>query len=233
MLLNYSLIRNRLVNGDDVYSARVKPAGSIPEDTIIDEMLGSGTMATRTDIIGVDSLHSQTILRWLKRGYCVKTGLVNFSISIRGNFDGKKAIFDPAQHQLVVTVSPGPLLESLDFVIESATRIDSPSHAPNPADLTDHESGTKNQKLTRGGTAQLEGRRLRFDQADPNQGIFFMNGQGGEIRVEQIMDHKPSTIWFKVPAGPTPGTYRLEVRTGNGSEDNIISGRLPVPLTIE
>jgi hypothetical protein len=233
MLLNYYLSKINLPNSENLYSARVRANGSIGDEAITDEMLAAGTMATRTDIVGVRTLNEHTIVRWLKRGYSVKTGLVTFNISVRGTFNGKKDIFDPARHQLVVTVSPGPLLANLEFEVESATKVDAPSHTPNPVDLTDHESETTNTILTPGGTAQLEGRRLKFDPSDPTQGVFLINGvPGSETRVERLMDHKPSMLWFKIPPELAPGTYRLEVRVGTGDQGDIIAGRLPKTLTV-
>jgi hypothetical protein len=76
---------------------------------------------------------------------------------------------------------------------------------------------------------QLSGYRLKFDPADPAQGIFFVNGS--DNRVSVVGHNGPSRLMFIVPAGLTPGDYRLEVRSTmrNGT---LHTGALPETLSV-
>jgi hypothetical protein len=96
-------------------------------------------------------------------------------------------------------------------------------------DYTDLNSGELNRRITPGGMGQLTGYRLRFDPADPEQGIFFINGSA--TRVSVTGKNNPSELVFLVPAGLTPGDYRLELRStmGNGA---LHTGVLAETLTV-
>ena len=78
-----------------------------------------------------------------------------------------------------------------------------------------------------GGMGQAVAHCLKFDAADPNQGIFFINGS--ETRVEIVGRNKGTELMFLIP-NLEPGQYALEVRSIFGQE--IRSGRLDTLLTV-
>ena len=62
--------------------------------------------------------------------------------------------------------------------------------------------------MTPGGLAQLDGHRLKFDPADPAQGIFFVAADRRETRVEEIARNRPAELILRVPP-LAAGTYPL------------------------
>jgi hypothetical protein len=117
-------------------------------------------------------------------------------------------------------------LEHVEVVKDEATSLN-----PNPLAYADVASGTTNQVLTPGDGALLTGYRLRYDPADPAQGIFLVAADGAATRVERFIKLLPGEVSLIAPALPA-GTYTLEVRanvTGNGE---IRSGKLKAPLTV-
>jgi len=74
--------------------------------------------------------------------------------------------------------------------------------------------------------------RLKFDAAEPAQGIFFVDAYGDEVRVQVVGHNMPGELMFKVPADLAPGTYRLEVRAASGDEQ-VRSGSLEAQLTVQ
>jgi hypothetical protein len=110
-------------------------------------------------------------------------------------------------------------------------KVESKDKGPRLTNVLDHRSKTSNELLTPGGAVQLEGRRLNFDESDPEQGVFLINTVSQvAVRIELVMHNKPSLIWFEVPQTLPPGTYHLEVRTKpNG---HVTNDRLPEVLTV-
>ena len=84
--------------------------------------------------------------------------------------------------------------------------------------------------LTPGGMGQLVGHRLKFDPADPNQGIFFV-APAGEARVQVVARNKPGELIFMVPALPA-ADYTLEVRATVHSSEDVRTGALEATLTV-
>ena len=78
---------------------------------------------------------------------------------------------------------------------------------------------------------QIAGHRLKFDAADPEQGVFFVDSSGTAVRVAMYGRIKPAELFFMVPDGLAAGDYTLEVRVVFASDGPRI-GVLPVTLTI-
>lgn len=85
--------------------------------------------------------------------------------------------------------------------------------------------------LTPGGMARLNGYRLKFDPADPAQGIFLIAANSSVTRVEIVGRNMPNELIFLTPPGLTPGQYRLEVRACFGP-NHLRSGQLQELLTV-
>ena len=77
---------------------------------------------------------------------------------------------------------------------------------------------------------ELVGFRLKFDETDPEQGIFFISENGPSVHVEVIGANQPKKLLFMVPE-LIEGTYQIEVRARFG--DNMIrEGRLLTKLSV-
>jgi hypothetical protein len=202
---------------------------TITEAQIIAEMVRTGTVASETDIVAVMNLYKQTVVYFVSLGYRVDTALAIFNCSIKGNFESLKDIFTESRHSLQTRISPGSLLTDI-FKGVIPTKVERKSNAPSPTTLIDHRSKSTNERITPGGAAQIEGKRLRFDVNDPSQGIFFIDSATeAAIRVELVMSNKPSLLWFETPQMLATGSYYLEVRTKpNG---HVVDGRLPELVT--
>jgi hypothetical protein len=76
------------------------------------------------------------------------------------------------------------------------------------------------------------GRLLRYDPADPSQGLFLVAADKTETRVERIIKVRPSEVSLIAPALPA-GTYTLEVRAAFDEDGtDIRSGKLLEALTV-
>jgi len=96
----------------------------------------------------------------------------------------------------------------------------------------DVATGERSSTLTPGGLGRLIGRRLKFDAADPAQGVFFLSlADGSATQVELVGENLPSKQIFGVPALPA-GDYELEVRSTLNSGEELRKGRLKATLTV-
>ena len=57
---------------------------------------------------------------------------------------------------------------------------------------------------------------LAFDPGDPEQGVFFVKGDGSAVRVPEYSRIRPREIIFIVPTLPAGGEYAVELRVKYG-----------------
>ena len=79
---------------------------------------------------------------------------------------------------------------------------------------------------------QIIGHRLKFDPADPQQGIFFIASDDSETRVAIVGKNKPGELIFLVPDGLASGEYLLEVRAIPRGSHDLRTGALKATLTV-
>jgi len=228
MSIEYSLVENKLGTNEGSYRAMVQPKGTIDLDGVIDRMARRGSTLMREDAMANQEAYFDTVIQLLREGYNVTTPTANYSASIKGVFDGPDDAFDPARHKLEVRVNPG---SGLRPVLEKAavSKLEPTTPIPNLTLFHDHESDSNNLKATPGGGAKIKGYRLKFDQSDPEQGIFFVAPGDVETRVSRVLSIRPSEVVFILPELPA-NTYRLEVRAAFGKQ--VRAGALTSKLTV-
>ena len=75
------------------------------------------------------------------------------------------------------------------------------------------------------------GYRLKFEEADPEQGVFFVDEVNQETRVETVALNKLSQLTFIVPATLEPGqVYAVEVQNYYNKVNVLRRARLWVAL---
>jgi hypothetical protein len=149
---------------------------------------------------------------------------------IRVVFDGATDAFDQTRHQIMSNLSPGKRLRSYYRNGIPTQKEEAITKEPKPIDYIENNSGERNTVITPGGMATLIGNRLNFDKADPKQGVFYINSDGTEVRVEIVGQNKPSQLMFVAPDTLTSGDYTLEIRNKPGN--NIRVGRLSHELSV-
>lgn len=166
----------------------------------------------------------------LRLGFNVTTPVFNCRLTIKGTFNGQNDTFLPGRNSVEISLSPGLRLRDAKTGVEVQKQERSLPTA-RPLDFTDLNSGDLNTTLTPGGMGQLTGHRLKFDPADPAQGIYFTATDGSRSRVSVVGRNDPSELLFLIPTDLTPGDYRLEVCTAM-SNGTVRSGLLEEPLSV-
>jgi hypothetical protein len=230
MSIKYCITPSKLSANPDGFVARVQSRRSVGIEEIAAEIARLGTTVSKEDVLNVLNHYHNVVARTLLKGEIIKTPAVHYRVSIRGTFAHQGDSFDPSRHQLAVRLNAGPLLRRAlrDAQVEKYLGTKA---VPRPLCYVDAYSGEQNGTLTPGELGRLIGKDLRFDPADPEQGIFFLDEAGGETRVASVGLNTPSQLVFAVPALPA-GSYRLEVRVLYEGEDKPRSGELEEALTV-
>ncbi len=110
-------------------------------------------------------------------------------------------------------------------------RVKASEYSPEPLKVEDVASQSLNEVLTPGNMACVKGESLKFEAEQADEGLFLLNEQNKETKVEHIARNMPSELVFLVPAKLTKGTYWIEVR--NRSYQELTTGRLKHSLTVK
>ena len=229
-MIHYTLFENNLTSDPTDYRATVQPVGRAELEDVIERIIQRGSTVSKSDILSVLEEYHHAIESLLLDGLNVVTPSANYSVSVRGVFNGQADRFDPSRHQVTATVNPGVRLrrairERAQVIKQEATR-----PTPNPLEFTDMNSGERNSLLTPGGIGQVVGHRLKFDPTDANQGIFLIAEDGSVTQVTVVARNMPSELTFLIPANLAAGDYTLEVRADFSGD--LRTGALDATLTV-
>ncbi|NJN96483.1 MAG: DUF4469 domain-containing protein [Anaerolineales bacterium] len=231
MAISYSLHPNNLTGEGEVYRAVVQSSGTVNLESIIQRMVARGSTTTEADAYAALKDFFTIIQTLLLDGFRINTPMFNCGLIIKGNFDGPMDSFSSSRNWIEISITPGVDLRRItQGTVQTQKQL--PGEArPRLLQFTDLNSGQRNSKLTPGGMAQILGDRLKFDPADPNQGIFFVGADNSESRVEVVGKNNNAELMFLIPAALTAGDYTLTVRALM-SQTVTRTGILEIPLTV-
>ena len=232
-MLKYSLRENLLTPAPDDYMAQVTDTRSYSLEEIIDLMMDKGSTLMRADVAAVLQVYGEVCSSIVADGAALNTPLMNTALSISGVFEGANDTFDKKRHTVNLNLSAGTLLkEALPKI--KCEKTEGASTDPYITEVTDIVSGKTNSTLTKGGVVQLTGSRLKFDQKDEAQGVFFVPETGNPVRAAVIAENKPARLMAIIP-DLAAGTYYVEVRTKVDTKGKTLktlkTGRFNKPLT--
>ncbi len=231
MSIKYVLHENHLTPDPDDFRALVQATDTADQDDVVDRIIQQGSTVTRADILSVLEDRATAIENMVLEGRKVTTPLANFGASIKGVFDNPEDSFDPSRHQLLGIVGPGKRYRRTVKDRGQADKRESIKPTPNILSYFDINSGERNSVLTSGGMGRITGHRLKFDLADPEQGVFFTPTGGAPVRVTRVGKNIPGELMFLVPDGLAAGDHELTVRAVFGTDD-VRTGTLAATLTV-
>lgn len=232
MSIQYSIQKNNLVdpaNGD--HWAMVHSRGSADMDQVMERMMQRGSGVTRQDALAALSLYHSTVEMMVLEGYRVVTPLAVFGTRIKGRFEHSEDSFNSARHKVEPSVSAGAEFRRAVQEQAQVAQQEANTPQPRPESFFDPVSSERNGRISSGRVAQVSGRRLKFDETDPAQGVFFIAADGSTNRADVVVMNMPRKIIFEVPGEMSAGDYVLEVRSAMGN-GKVRSGRLVETLTV-
>lgn len=230
MPIRYSLRRNPLTPDPADRYARVETVRSVGLDEVADRIAAAGSTLSRVDALAaLESL--QTVVQdLLAEGANVNLPFVQLGARVKGTFDGDGDRFDAARHAVLPTARPGYALRQFFRAGVPVEKTAAARPAPAVLHVADLNTGQRDGPLTPGGMAEITGSRLAFDPASPDQGVFFVAGDGAATRAGVVGHNAPSRLLVLVPGGLAAGAYRVEVRAAFGRE--LRTGRFDGPLSV-
>ena len=230
-MIHYTIQQLHTPISAGVYVARIKTLDAVKMRDLVDRIVANGSTVGRADILSVLEDYHTTITDLLMLGMSVITPTVCYRPGIKGTFTGLGDSFNPARHRIVPRLRAGALLKAKVVNEGRVTKDLVERPRPKVVEYLDLVSGTANQVLTPGEGAHLTGRLLRFDPADPEQGVFFVAVDGTRTRVERFLDIQPSKVILLAPTLPA-GDYKIEVNASFNDNGDLRSGRLETQLTV-
>jgi hypothetical protein len=229
-MIKYKILKSNLKTHAGGFVGRVQSGGTVFFEGLVDIVAHSRTTVAKSDVLAVLEDYHYAIEELVRDGKTVVTPHVVVRAGIEGTFEDLADWFDPARHRIVVRVSAGTRLrQAVHDVVVDKIRTDPPK--PHLQVYIDVDSGTKNSVVTPGGGARIEGVWLRYDPADPAQGIFFVDQAGAETRVQRLILNTPGLLAFNVP-DLAPGHYRIEVRATIRNNAEVRTGKLGEDLIV-
>jgi hypothetical protein len=229
--ITFVLQENKMTEEPGGYVARVRSGSTLDLEGVVDTMLQRGSTTTRADIFAVlDDYHSA--IEWLVlHGIRVLTPGANYYVRLRGVFADSGDHFDPSRHAVEPAVTPGRRFRRTIRRQAHVEKAEGSRPSPAPQEYLDIASGARNGVLTPGGLGRLTGYRLKFEESDPEQGIYFAPAAGGaEVRATQVGRNVPGELLFAVPELPE-GNYALKVRA-RMKDTGVREGVLEALLTV-
>ncbi|WP_269539398.1 DUF4469 domain-containing protein [Cerasicoccus fimbriatus] len=232
--LKYTLHPNPLTG--DGYNAVMTPSRAVEIEDLIKQMKLLGSTVTEADIRAVITELLRVVELQLLDGRSVNLGgIVRLWFAIRGQFANEHDAYDPTRHQLYLHAVAGkPFRQRLQGLIVTE-KVETVDRAPRLYRLIDKGSGQESATLTPGRSAIIKGKRLKFNEVAPDEGVFFIHqATGAETRVGEITRNDPQEVTFLVPPELEDGAdYIVTIRTRSLGTNDVRTGTLDTVLSTE
>ena len=236
--LKYKTYPNDFLNGANQYRASMVSDETIGLEDLFEVMNYHHSTLTIADMYAFFADFKQAVMRVLLDGKRINTDLMNFKLSMRGNFDGPNDYYDPNRHELVILIRPNNDFQEALRIHDNLEKQRATSPQPEIDDYFNLHKDATNALLSPSHTARLEGYNLAFKPDDPRQGVFFLaangnvNAAGIEVRAEEISLVTSTKVILRVPDDLPAGPYKIEIRAIFGNND-LRSGTLKQTLQVE
>lgn len=227
MPIRYSLQQDAL-NNSGTYHAHVTPAMSLSLEDLVDRMAGAPNAMERPRLFAAASLLMEAVTQALSQGEQVNLPICRLRPAIRGTFNSLEDTFSPDRHDVTVVVAAGSELKKRLAKASVEREPDGRgTDRPQPKALRRVPEGDHQDDIVHpGDVMEIVGRRLKFDPAGPDEGLFLQplsedaTAQSGPpIGIPRVIKRTEQRLMFQVPDAP-PGRYQCLVRRRFGRHGN-------------
>ena len=164
-------------------------------------------------IMSILNMRDKAVKDLIEQGLSFMDGLVQISPRVSGVWETENSAYDEKIHKRTVDLIPTAdlrtALEAIGVKVmgtkEESARI---------TEITDTATGLKDGTLTIGDDIIIEGDKLRVDETDAAQGVFFKAVNGTEYKTNRRLSvNKPGQIIARVPKEVPEGEVSVMVRT--------------------
>ena len=164
-------------------------------------------------IMSILNMRDKAVKELIEQGVSFMDGLVQISPRVSGVWETENSPYDEKVHKRTVDLIPTAdlrtTLEAIGVKVlgtkEESARITA---------ITDTATGLKDGTLTIGDDIIIEGDKLKIDETDSAQGVFFKTADDTEYKTERRLSvNKPSQLIARVPKEVPEGKVTVIVRT--------------------
>ncbi|MFA8433956.1 MAG: DUF4469 domain-containing protein [Marinifilaceae bacterium] len=231
MPIPFILRKNYLTERKDDYTAKPVTFDSLNQEQLVKKVVERHSSLNEADALIAVRAYESIIAEELKAGHNIVTPMCNIRLSISGVFDREVTEFDPVLHRLKLNYTPGIDFKKIPEQIE-LVKISAAEVLPVIEFFEDTTTKTQNEKISPGGAAKISGSKLKVNEADTDEGVFFIAQDDTSYRVTTFLRNMPSDAIFMIPETLTPGKYHLQVRSKMDGKTLRI-GELDFELTVE
>ena len=182
-------------------------------EDIADVITKERTEFRKETILNILAMRDKAVKDFIQEGLSFMDGLVQISPRVSGVWQTENSDYDEKVHKRTVDLIPtADLRTALDAIgvkvlgaKETSARI---------TEITDTATGLNDGTLTIGDDVIIEGDKLKVDEKDATQGVFFKTADGNEYKTTRRLSvNMPSQIIARVPTTLPAGAVTVIVRT--------------------
>ena len=164
-------------------------------------------------IMSILNMRDKAVKDLIEQGLSFMDGLVQISPRISGVWETENSSYDEKVHKRTVDLIPtADLRTTLDEI--GVKVLGAKEESARITEITDTATGLKDGTLTIGDDIIIEGDKLKIDEPDAEQGVFFKSANGTEYKTNRRLSvNKPSQIIARVPKEVPEGKVTVIVRT--------------------
>ena len=164
-------------------------------------------------IINILNMRDKAVKDIIQEGLSFMDGLVQISPRVSGVWETENSPYDEKVHKRTVDLVPTTdLRTALDAI--GVKVLGAKEETARITEITDTATGLKDGSLTIGDDIIIEGSKIKVDETDPAQGVFFKAENGTEYKTNRRLSvNNPSQIIARVPKEVPEGKVEVIVRT--------------------
>ena len=164
-------------------------------------------------IINILNMRDKAVKDIIQEGLSFMDGLVQISPRVSGVWETENSPYDEKVHKRTVDLVPTTdLRTALDAI--GVKVLGAKEETARITEITDTATGLKDGTLTIGDDIIIEGSKIKVDETDPAQGVFFKAENGTEYKTNRRLSvNNPSQIIARVPKEVPEGKVEVIVRT--------------------
>ena len=164
-------------------------------------------------IMSILSMRDKAVKDLIEQGLSFMDGLVQISPRVSGVWETENSPYDEKVHKRTVDLIPtADLRTALEAI--GVKVLGAKEESARITEITDTATGLKDGTLTIGDDIIIEGDKLKIDEPDAEQGVFFKSANGTEYKTNRRLSvNKPSQIIARVPKEVPEGVVTVIIRT--------------------
>lgn len=184
--------------------------GTCGRDEVVERMLTMGSSLTKPDITAVLQLLTTAVGHLCEEGYRVDLeGLVKITPTLAGVFDDLGDSFETPRHRLHLTAQVSKPLNQQFSRAAKVEKAIPDVRRPALITVTDSEADSGATMLASGHIVSVKGLRLKFDPAQPGEGLKLVNAKDPRdfVAVPKFYKITQRELVFRLPEAPFTEAY--------------------------